>query len=243
MGLDVERLLDEAERMLQACAPAVPAAENPGLALGVTLGVLARHGIDKLTLVASPAIHDLGAWLEQLIAESTGKNGKGIVPVDRETVAAPDHYGKDRALRVPPPRGRAPMPRRTRRSQALEKAGQPVVRIDVATKYDLGGGIHPLGDRDGDCRRRDRHQPVRSAGRGSEQNRDARADERVREKGLAAGRSAVLRGQRHQAVRRREERRGAEGRGEDAVARPAISRRISRGSAPATTSHCSRTSR
>jgi transaldolase/glucose-6-phosphate isomerase len=137
MGLDVERLLDEAERMLQACAPVVPVAENPGLALGVTLGVLARHGIDKLTLVASPAIHDLGAWLEQLIAESTGKNGKGIVPVDRETVAAPDHYGKDRLFVYIRLTDNADAAQDTA-VEALQKAGQPVVRIDVATKYDLG---------------------------------------------------------------------------------------------------------
>jgi transaldolase/glucose-6-phosphate isomerase len=137
MGLDVERLLDEAERMLQACAPVVPVAENPGLALGVTLGVLARHGIDKLTLVASPAIHDLGAWLEQLIAESTGKNGKGIVPVDRETVAAPDHYGKDRLFVYLRLTDNADAAQDTA-VEALQKAGQPVVRIDVATKYDLG---------------------------------------------------------------------------------------------------------
>jgi transaldolase/glucose-6-phosphate isomerase len=136
MGLDFERLLDEAERMLHACAPGVPAEENPGLALGTILGVLATKKIDKLTLVASPGIHDLGAWLEQLIAESTGKEGKGIIPVDREKVGPPEVYGDDRVfayLRLED----APDPAQDAAVLALEKAGKPVVRIQVATKYDL----------------------------------------------------------------------------------------------------------
>ncbi len=136
MGLDTERLLDEADRMLHACAPGVPAAENPGLVLGIILGVLASRGIDKLTIVASPGIHDLGAWLEQLIAESTGKEGKGIIPVDRERLAAPGAYGEDRLfayLRL----DEAPDAAQDAALEALEKAGRPVVRIQVATRYDL----------------------------------------------------------------------------------------------------------
>ncbi len=136
MGLDVERLLDEAERMLHACAPGVPAAENPGLVLGTILGVAATKGIDKLTIAASPGIHDLGAWLEQLIAESTGKQGKGIIPVDRERLASPSAYGDDRLfayLRL----DEAPDADQDAAVQALEQAGKPVVRIHVATKYDL----------------------------------------------------------------------------------------------------------
>jgi transaldolase / glucose-6-phosphate isomerase len=136
MGLDVERLLDEAERMLAACAPGVPAAENPGLVLGTVLGVLATKGIDKLTIVTSPGIHDLGAWLEQLIAESTGKQGKGIIPVDRERIGAPGVYGDDRLfayLRL----AEAPDAAQDAAVDALERAGRPVVRIQVATKYDL----------------------------------------------------------------------------------------------------------
>jgi transaldolase / glucose-6-phosphate isomerase len=136
MGLDVERLLDEAERMDQACAPGVPAAENPGLVLGTILGVAANKGIDKLTLVASPGIHDLGAWLEQLIAESTGKEGKGIIPVDRERLGPPAVYGDDRLfcyLRLEP----APDAGQEKAVAALEAAGKPVVRIAVASDYDL----------------------------------------------------------------------------------------------------------
>ncbi len=136
MGLDVEKLLDEAERMLHACAPGVPADDNPGLVLGTILGVAAAQGIDKLTLVASPGIHDLGAWLEQLIAESTGKQGKGIIPVDRESIGAPAVYGDDRLfayLRLED----APDAAQDAAVAALEKAGKPVVTIRVATKYDL----------------------------------------------------------------------------------------------------------
>jgi len=136
MGLDVEKLLDEAERMLHACAPGVPADENPGLVLGTILGVAATNGIDKLTLIASPGIHDLGAWLEQLIAESTGKQGKGIIPVDRESIGAPSVYGDDRLfayLRLED----APDPAQDAAVAALEQAGKPVVTIRVATKYDL----------------------------------------------------------------------------------------------------------
>jgi hypothetical protein len=86
MGLDVERLLDEAERMLHACAPGVPAAENPGLVLGTILGAAALRGMDKLTLVASPGIYDLGAWLEQLIAEGRAGSAPGHAhqPLGRE---------------------------------------------------------------------------------------------------------------------------------------------------------------
>jgi transaldolase/glucose-6-phosphate isomerase len=136
MGLDVEKLLDEAERMLAACAPGVPAAENPGLVLGTILGVLATKGVNKLTVIASPGVHDLGAWLEQLIAESTGKQGKGIIPVDRERVAAPEAYGDDRLfvyLRLV----ESPDAAQDAAVDALERAGRPVVRIQMATKYDL----------------------------------------------------------------------------------------------------------
>jgi transaldolase/glucose-6-phosphate isomerase len=137
MGLDVDKLLDEAERMLHACAPGVPADDNPGLTLGTILGIAATQGADKLTLVASPGIYDLGAWLEQLIAESTGKQGRGIIPVDRETIGAPSVYGDDRVfayLRLED----APDAAQDAAVAALEKAGKPVITIRVATKYDLG---------------------------------------------------------------------------------------------------------
>jgi transaldolase/glucose-6-phosphate isomerase len=136
MGLDVERLLDEAERMVHACAPGVPAEENPGLVLGAILGLAHNKKMDKVTIAASPGIYDLGAWLEQLLAESTGKEGKGIVPVDRERLGPPDAYGDDRVfayLRLEDGADSA----QDAAIAALEKAGKPVVRIRVASKYDL----------------------------------------------------------------------------------------------------------
>jgi transaldolase / glucose-6-phosphate isomerase len=137
MGLNVRQLLDEAERMVYACSPGVPAAENPGLLLGTILGLAANQGLDKLTIAASPALHDLGAWLEQLLAESTGKDGKAIIPVDREALAAPEAYGDDRVfayLRLET----APNAAQDAAIEALKKAGKPVVRIDVATTIDIG---------------------------------------------------------------------------------------------------------
>jgi transaldolase/glucose-6-phosphate isomerase len=114
----------------------VPAAANPALVLGSILGVLATRGIDKLTLIASPGIHDLGAWLEQLVAESTGKAGKGIIPVDREHLGSPHVYRDDRLfvyLRLDEAADEA----QDRGVAALEQAGRPVVRIGVGTKADL----------------------------------------------------------------------------------------------------------
>ncbi len=137
MGLDVARFLGRAAEMVRACAASVPVAENPGAALGTVLGVLARNGRDKVTLVASPAIDRLGAWLEQLLAESTGKDGTGLIPVDREPLGVPDVYGADRLfvyLRL----GWAPDARQDDAVQALEAAGHPVVRITVDDPYDLG---------------------------------------------------------------------------------------------------------
>ncbi len=88
IGLDVHRLLDNAEEMVHACAGCVPAHENPGLVLGAVLGTLAGSGRNKVTIVASPGIRGLGAWLEQLLAESTGKAGKAIITVDRRRARA-----------------------------------------------------------------------------------------------------------------------------------------------------------
>jgi transaldolase/glucose-6-phosphate isomerase len=123
--------------MVHACGATVPAAENPGVVLGAILGTLANNGRDKVTIVASPGISDLGAWLEQLLAESTGKIGKGIIPVDREALAKPESYGSDRVfayLRLESAPDRA----QDAGVEALEKAGQPVVRIAVKEPYALG---------------------------------------------------------------------------------------------------------
>ena len=137
MGLDVERLLDRAEEMVQACSGCVPAAENPGVVLGAILGVLGSRGRDKVTLIASPALKAFGAWLEQLLAESTGKQGRGFIPIDDEEVGAPEVYGSDRVfvyLRFEPEADAAQDAAVAR----LEQAGHPVVRISVKDRYDLG---------------------------------------------------------------------------------------------------------
>jgi transaldolase / glucose-6-phosphate isomerase len=137
MGLDVRRLLGRALEMVSACGAEVPADQNPGVILGTLLGVAASQGRDKITLIASPKIHDLGAWLEQLMAESTGKQGKGLVPIDLEPLAAPAMYGNDR-LFVYTRLQTAPDSAQEAALDALEQAGHPVVRVTVADVYDLG---------------------------------------------------------------------------------------------------------
>jgi transaldolase / glucose-6-phosphate isomerase len=137
MGLDVARLLGPAEAMARACRGPGAADENPGAVLGVILGVLAARGRDKVTLIASPGIHDLGAWLEQLLAESTGKQGKGLIPVDREPLGPPEVYGPDRLL-VYLRLQSAPDGAQDRAIASLQAAGQPVVRLDAAEPYQIG---------------------------------------------------------------------------------------------------------
>jgi transaldolase / glucose-6-phosphate isomerase len=137
MGLDVAKFLDRTEEMVQACAASVPVEKNPGVMLGIILGSAAKSGRDKITIITSPGISDLGAWLEQLIAESTGKQGKGIIPVDREHLAAPETYGNDRIFAYLRFEG-APDSEQDAKVAALEKAGQPVIRIAVNDTYDVG---------------------------------------------------------------------------------------------------------
>ncbi len=137
MGVDVSKFLANTAEMVKACGAASPADVNPGVLLGLIMGVAAHLGRDKMTLAASPGIFDLGAWLEQLIAESTGKLGKGIIPVDREPLGKPDTYGNDRVfayLRLET----APNKSQDSAIDALEAAGQPVVRITVDNIYNLG---------------------------------------------------------------------------------------------------------
>jgi transaldolase / glucose-6-phosphate isomerase len=137
MGLEVTKFLKNTQEMAKACGAAVAADKNPGVLLGVILGTAAREGLDKVTFISSPGIADVGAWLEQLLAESTGKQGKGIVPVDRERVAKPEAYGNDRVfayLRLES----KPDKRQDAAVAALEKDGLPVVRIGVKNPYNLG---------------------------------------------------------------------------------------------------------
>jgi len=137
MGIDIAKFLNNTHEMVEACGASVPADANPGVILGTIMGVSATHGRDKLTIIASPGIFDLGAWLEQLLAESTGKIGKGIIPVDREKLGRPFVYGNDRVfayLRLTSKPDKA----QDSAVAALEKAGHPVVRINLANIYTLG---------------------------------------------------------------------------------------------------------
>jgi ribose 5-phosphate isomerase B len=137
MGVDVLRFLNAAGEMVQQCTARVPIQDNPGVELGTILGVLAQRGRDKVTLITSPAIQDLGAWLEQLLAESTGKNGKGLIPVDQEPLGPPEVHGNDR-LFVYVRLESAPDAAQDMAVTALEQAGQPVVRIPIVDPYQLG---------------------------------------------------------------------------------------------------------
>jgi transaldolase / glucose-6-phosphate isomerase len=137
MGLDVAKFLKATQEMVGACGENTAADANLGVILGSVLGCAANQGRDKLTVIASPGIFDLGAWLEQLIAESTGKVGKGIIPVDREDLGKPDVYGNDRVfayLRLETKGDK----KQDAAVTALEKAGHPVVRISVKNIHNLG---------------------------------------------------------------------------------------------------------
>jgi len=133
MGIDTTKFLEGAASMALACSSCSTVEKNPGVLLGILLGTLAKGGRDKVTIIASPGIHDVGAWLEQLLAESTGKDGKGLVPVDREKIGPPEVYGKDRVFvyaRMDATHDAA--------VDALAAAGQPVIRISLNSAYDLG---------------------------------------------------------------------------------------------------------
>lgn len=136
IGLDLKKFLDRTAAAVAACKEANPE-KNPGALLGAILGTAATKGRDKVTIITSPGISDLGAWLEQLLAESTGKQGHGIIPVDREALGAPAVYGNDRVfayLRLET----APDAAQDTKVAAIESSGQPVIRIAVADIYDLG---------------------------------------------------------------------------------------------------------
>jgi len=137
MGLDTKKFLARTAEMVRACAAGVAVEENPGALLGVILGTAAVAGRDKVTIITSPGISDLGAWLEQLLAESTGKIGKGIIPVDREHLAAPDVYGNDRVFVYVRLESGADA-QQDAKVDAIEKAGHPVVRIAMTDTYELG---------------------------------------------------------------------------------------------------------
>ena len=137
MNLDVEEFLTRAAEIISACKNDVPN-RNPGAVLGMILGVCQTNGRDKLTIFTSPEIHDTGAWLEQLIAESTGKSGVSIIPVDREPLLeAAEDYGDDRVF-VRLKLKDSGDPAMDEKLDVLEASGHPVVRIELADKINLG---------------------------------------------------------------------------------------------------------
>jgi RpiB/LacA/LacB family sugar-phosphate isomerase len=136
LGLDLGKLLGSGRAMAAACRQTAPA-NNPGLRLGAFLGALNKQGRDKLTLVVAPELASLGAWIEQLVAESTGKLGRGVVPIDLEPLGPPEVYGDDRAFVLIDQAGGAPAADREA-IEALRGAGHPVFRITLADAHDLG---------------------------------------------------------------------------------------------------------
>ena len=136
-GVEVAKFLDRAGAMVAACGADISAKNNPGVILGAVLGTAHHQSRDKLTIIASPGIYDLGAWLEQLIAESTGKNGRGVIPVDREPMAPPEDYGADRLFVYLRLESAADASQDAAIAE-LETAGHPVISISVADVYDLG---------------------------------------------------------------------------------------------------------
>jgi transaldolase/glucose-6-phosphate isomerase len=135
LGADPAVLLERAREMAQRCE--LSGADNPGLGLGAVLGELALNGCDKPTLIAPPSLASFGAWLEQLVAESLGKQGKGILPIEGEVAGAPELYGRDRVF-VQLRSARDPDAAADAAVERLERAGHPIVRIEWADRYALG---------------------------------------------------------------------------------------------------------
>lgn len=139
IGLDLDRLLAEATRMVKACGKNIPAVQNPGMWLGAIMGVLGQQGRDKVTLLTSASISTLGNWIEQLVAESTGKEGKGLLPVAGMTVGMPHDYASDRLfiyLKVDGEDGNDELDEKVRN---LREAGHPRVTLYLSDQYAIAG--------------------------------------------------------------------------------------------------------
>ncbi|MCC6499350.1 MAG: bifunctional transaldolase/phosoglucose isomerase [Anaerolineales bacterium] len=136
LGVDLNHLLDRADWMRNQCGEHVPAARNPGLALGAVLGESALHGRDKLTVVADAALSPFANWIEQIIAESSGKHGKGILPVPLEPLGSPDVYGDDRIFVYLRQTGE-----HDEAMSKLQAARYPVLQFPISTFYDVGAEI------------------------------------------------------------------------------------------------------
>ncbi len=136
-GIDITKILDNAQQMKISCGEFVPSEANPGVSLGTVLGMYKKKGIDKVTFVLSKSISAYGYWVEQLIAESTGKEGNGLVPIEGEDLGKPEVYGNDRVF-VYLQAGGDDKQADERKLNALEKNGQPVVKIELKNKYSIG---------------------------------------------------------------------------------------------------------
>lgn len=137
IGMDADDFLARAAEMAQRCGPEVAAEDNPGLVLGAQLATFARQGRDKLTLVCAPEIATLGWWLEQLVAESLGKQGIGVVPIEGEQLGAPETYGNDRVF-VHIALANDNEDALAKQLRALGEAGHPVIRLELADPLDVG---------------------------------------------------------------------------------------------------------
>jgi transaldolase/glucose-6-phosphate isomerase len=137
-GIDIAELMRRARMTMYSCSADVPPAENPGAVLGIALGAAAAAGRDKVTIAASPSLASFGAWAEQLIAESTGKNGKGLIPIDGEPLGAPEVYGSDRVFIDLKLAADSADAAHEGKLAALEKAGHPVIRIVQQSTENIG---------------------------------------------------------------------------------------------------------
>jgi len=133
LGVDLPRLLDKADWMRAQCAESVPAARNPGLALGAAIGQAALDGRDKLTVLSDAPLSAFAGWIEQIIAESSGKNGKGILPVPLEPIGSPEVYGNDRIFVYLRKTGES-----DEAMAALKAAGHPILQFSIPDFYDIG---------------------------------------------------------------------------------------------------------
>jgi transaldolase / glucose-6-phosphate isomerase len=136
-GIDVRSLLKHAASMVRSCGPDVPPHENPGVQLGLAMGLAGLEGRDKVTIISSSKIADFGAWAEQLIAESTGKEGKGLIPIDGEPLGDPACYGNDRFF-IDIRTGSENDAAHDAKLEALRAAGHPVVRIVMQSIDHIG---------------------------------------------------------------------------------------------------------
>ena len=150
MGIDIKSIMDSARQMKVSCDATVPSAYNPGLSLGLVLGICQRHGRDKVTFIMSESINSFGYWVEQLLAESTGKEEKGLIPVNGEAIGDPSDYRKDRVFVhiYLPDTQNAPDEQKLK---ALDEAGHPVVRIRLPDKIALVGEYYRWEIADSHC--------------------------------------------------------------------------------------------